>query len=117
MENRLTETLSEEEPERTCAWSDCDLSSCKQCNVKALVNRLAAYEDTNLTPSEIAERTRQLEESRAERDIAVEDVAKYAKCVHTCAEQDNPDCHVKDNHEWCAKCPAWRYRGTKGEKG
>lgn len=57
----------------------------------------------------------QLSESQRKEQAAVEDITKYAKTVHTCIHVESPDCHVKDNHEWCARCPAWQYRGLGKE--
>jgi hypothetical protein len=52
--------------------------------------------------------------ARAEQAEA--DVKKFAHTSHTCAYKANKTCFVADDdHEHCAKCEQWKYRGLPQE--
>ena len=91
----------------------------EQCPVpdEALIS-LAAYEDTGLSPADIATLTARAEAAEAERDAAVEDLKRFSACCQCNANIDGSCCDMFDgtaeNKYFCSN---WQWRGPVAEKG
>jgi len=76
---------------------------CKDCPINAAFVRLAAYEDTGLTPEDVARVVR-------ERDAVVEEIDKRSKCtvwVYTGRDPTSGTCGS------CAEYPCEAWRGVR----
>ena len=78
------------------------------CWVRLAIKRLAAYEDTGLTPGEIAALRAELDAAQRRAEAAVRDLASAALCEN-CKHVDNDECG-----ETCGDSDSayrWEWRG------
>ena len=101
---------------------ECASRNTAQCIMDSW-ERLAAYEDTGLSPADIATLTARAEAAEAERDAAVEDLklalidetldpchcCEYGRTNH-CTHPDGPTCGETDGKNW-------QWRGPQAGKG
>ena len=95
------------------------------------IDRLAAYEDTGLSPAGIADLTARAEAAEAERDAAkadmklIVDAVRETHCDETCCFACKFDCDtsINDSGEYGSECPGfnrddcfeWRGQPQDGE--
>jgi len=82
--------------------------------IDEILNQLAAYEDTGLSPADIATLTARAEAAEAERDAAVEDLKRFSACCQCNANIDGSCCDMFDgtaeNKYFCSN---WQWRGPQ----
>ena len=78
--------------------------------IDEILNQLAAYEDTSLSPADIADLTARAEAAEAERDAAVEDLNHLTYA--------GPRCEICKHYldENCITCE-FEWRGPEAGKG
>ena len=96
---------------------DCASRNTAQCIMDSW-ERLAAYEDTGLSPADIPALTARAEAAEAERDAAVEDLKRFSACCQCNANIDGSCCDMFDgtaeNKYFCSN---WQWRGQQAGKG
>ena len=92
---------------------ECRSRNTAQCIMDSW-ERLAAYEDTGLSPTDIPALTARAEAAEAERDAAVEDLKRFSACCQCNANIDGSCCDMFDgtaeNKYFCSN---WQWRGPQ----
>lgn len=101
---------------------DMDTTRCDCCEHNfAICDRLAAYEDTGLTPEEVNRLLAQLAESQAREQAAVEDITHDCDtCLYAGYAWDEPPCETCIEGEVLSgikRTDNWQWRGPEAGKG
>ena len=96
---------------------ECRSRNTAQCIMDSW-ERLAAYEDTGLSPADIPALTARAEAAEARADAAVEDLKRFSACCQCDANIDGSCCDMFDgtaeNKYFCSN---WQWRGPQAGKG
>ena len=120
---RLTKRIDGEAVHFDCHGTCGTCDGCTCFEIGGMVDRLAAYEDTGLSPTDIAALTARAEAAEAERDAAVKDLklalidetldpchcCEYGRTNH-CTHPDGPTCGETGGKNW-------QWRGQQAGKG
>ena len=92
---------------------ECRSRNTAQCIMDSW-ERLAAYEDTGLSPADIPALTARAEAAEARADAAVEDLKRFSACCQCNANIDGSCCDMFDgtaeNKYFCSN---WQWRGPQ----